>query len=84
MTSPRTPIQSPRFSSQNCSKSGVVADGAKSWIRPLESASVPKASLPCTRRSIRRPAMLTTWSVSMPGSSSPNRSTSPCAESETS
>ena len=57
MTSPRTPIQSPRFSSQNCSKSGVDVDGANSWMRPLESASVPKASLPCTRRSMSRPAI---------------------------
>ena len=48
--------------------SGVVAAGANSCSRPLESARVPKASLPCTRRSMSRPATETTSPVSEPGS----------------
>ena len=84
MTMPCTPIQSPRLSSVNASKSGVDCDGANSWMRPDESWSVPKASLPCTRRSISRPATVTTVSVSVPGSRSANRPGSSPARASTS
>jgi hypothetical protein len=84
MTRPRTPIQSPRFSSQNASKSGVDWDGAKTWIRPEESWSVPKASLPCTRRSMSRPATATVRSVSVPGSSPANSAARSAARASTS
>ena len=46
MTTPVTPNQSPRFRSQNSSKSGVLLEGANSWIRPEPSSRVPKANLP--------------------------------------
>src|ERR1035438_4077001 len=58
-TSPPTPTQSPRCSFVNSSKSDVTASSAKSWISPLESRIVAKASLPWRRRSIRRPATIT-------------------------
>ncbi len=83
MTSPATPIQSPRLSSQNRSKSGVEADGANSWMRPVESARVPKASLPCTRRSMSRPATATVRPVSVPGSRPAWRSARPAAVAST-
>lgn len=73
MISPVTPIQSPRDSSQNRSKSGVEADGANSWIRPVWSASVPNASFPCTRRNMSRPAIAARWPVSVPGSNDSKR-----------
>ncbi len=79
MTEPVTPIQSPMDRSPRSWKRGVPAAVAKSWTRPLWSWRVPKASLPCTRRSMRRPATLTSVPVSTPGSSEPNSSCSDAA-----
>ncbi len=73
MTSPVTPIQSPRDSPTKSSNLGVSPDRAKSWMRPDESASVPKATLPWSRRSMSRPATDAVSPVSMPGASSSHR-----------
>jgi hypothetical protein len=79
MTWPVTPIQSPIDKAPSSSKRGVPAAVAKSWTRPLWSWRVPKASLPCTRRSMSRPATLTSVPVSTPASSAPNSSCSDAA-----
>ena len=71
MTSPVTPTQSPRCRPVNPSKSGVVASAANNWIRPVESCRTPKASLPWSRRSMSRPAIVTSTPVSAPSSSPP-------------
>ena len=79
MTSPVTPIQSPRDSPTKSSNRGVSPARAKSWTRPEESASVPKATLPWSRRSMSRPATDATSPVSTPGGRSAHRSWSPAA-----
>ena len=74
-TSPTAPTQSPMRSSPNRSKDAVSAASANSWTSPVESRSVAKASLPCGRTSITRPATETVVPDSSPGASAPKRST---------
>ena len=69
MTSPRAPIQSPRFSFTNSSKRSVTAARANSCTAPDASRSSPKAAFPWLRSSMRRPATPTVTPDSSPGSS---------------
>ncbi len=73
-TSPVAPTQSPMLSRVNASNDSVTADSAKSWTSPVESRRVAKASLPCGRTSMRRPATETVTPDSSPSVRAANRS----------
>ena len=68
ITSPWTPIQSPRFSLTNSENSPVSAAVANSCTAPLQSRSSAKATLPWGRLRITLPATRTTTPDEAPGS----------------